>query len=111
MSARTSQTHVQGRESTTAARGRVQTALANLEQGHRDAMEELRVELCAYVGHLREDGLTREEALDNVRSLIAAPATPDGALTLTPVVRDALAELTLQWCEEEYARLCSVQES
>ena len=109
MNAGTSQTDVQGREppATREARNRVVTALGHLEHGHRDAMEELRVELCAYVGRLRHDGVTREAALENVRLLIAQPATPDGALALTPVVRDALAELTLQWCAEEYARLTS----
>src|SRR5881394_1794186 len=105
----TSQTDVQSHERspTQAARSRVVAALAHLEHGQRDAMEELRVELCAYVGHLRRDGLSREAALSNVRSLIAQPATPDGALALTPVVREALAELTVQWCAEEYARLAS----
>ena len=105
MNASTSQTDVQNHEPTQAARGRVKTALSHLEQGHRDAMEELRVELCSYVGLLQKAGLSREAALANVRTLIAEPATPDGAHALTPVVRDALAELTLQWCEEEYARL------
>src|SRR2546423_674865 len=103
----TSQTDVQSHERspTQAARSRVVAALAHLEHGQRDAMEELRTELCSYVGHLRRDGLSREAALADVRSLIAQPATPEGAIALTSVVRDALAELTLQWCEAEDARL------
>ena len=108
----TSQTDVQSHERspTQAARSRVVAALAHLEHGQRDAMEELRTELCLYVGHLRRDGLSREAALADIRSLIAQPATPEGAIALTSVVRDALAELTLQWCEAEYARLASDRE-
>jgi hypothetical protein len=111
MTTSTSQTDVQGHDSspTLAARAKVVKALGRVEHGQRDAMEELRVELCAYVGHLRRDGVTREAALVNVRELIAQPASPDGALALTPIVRDALADLTLQWCEAEYARLESDQ--
>ena len=72
----TSQTDVQSHERspTQAARSRVVAALAHLEHGQRDAMEELRTELCSYVGHLRRDGLSREAALSNIRSLIAQPA-------------------------------------
>jgi hypothetical protein len=70
-------------------------------------MEELRVALCVYVGCLRREGAPRETILADVRSLIATPATPAGAIALTPVVRDALAELTLQWCEAEYNRLAT----
>jgi hypothetical protein len=40
-----------------------------------------------------------------VRTLVTTPASPEGAISLTPIVRDALAELTLEWCEAEYNRL------
>jgi hypothetical protein len=109
MEAGTTQTNVQKHELLTAgaARERATAALAQLEGGHRDAMEELRQTLCAYVGALRREGSTREATLDTVRSFVATPVTPDGALGLTPIVRDALAELTLQWCQAEYDRLAA----
>ena len=88
-------------------RARALSALANLEHGHRDAMEELRVAICEYVGTLRRQGSSRDETLATIRVLIATPATPEGGVALTPIVRDALAELTLQWCEAEYDRLAA----
>ena len=105
------QTNVYDREGSQvqAVRARVLAALADVEHGRRDAVEDLRMALCAYVGALRAAGATRDMTLADVRSLIAAPASPDGALTLTPIVRDALAELTLQWCEAEYNRLAGDQ--
>jgi hypothetical protein len=109
MDSGTSQTNVQNREPSQvqAARGRAVTALSHLEHGNRDAIEELRVALCEYVGALRREGTSREATLTSVRELVTAPASPDGALTLTPIVRDALAELTLEWCAAEYNRLDS----
>jgi hypothetical protein len=68
-------------------------------------MEELRVALCEYIGALRKQGETREAALATVRTLVTTPASPEGAISLTPIVRDALTELTLEWCEAEYNRL------
>jgi hypothetical protein len=79
-------------------------ALARVEEGQRDAMEDLRAALCSYVGVLRHEGLSREATLAGVKALIATPATRDGEVALTPIVRQALAELTLQWCEAEYGR-------
>ena len=70
-------------------------------------MEELRVAICEYVGALRRQGSSRDDTLASIRALIAAPATPDGGHALTPIVRDALAELTLQWCVAEYDRLAA----
>ena len=101
------QTNVHRLESSTldAARDQARTALAHLEQGQRDAMEELRVGLCGCVGALRKSGCTREATLATVRAFVATPATPDGAIALTAIVRDALAELTLEWCAAEYDRL------
>jgi hypothetical protein len=90
---------------TDAARTDVVSALARVEEGQRDAMEELRAALCVYVTALRKEGLSREATLAGVHTLIATPATPHGSVSLTPIVRQALAELTLQWCEAEYNRL------
>lgn len=97
--------HGQSGPRTAAARADVVNALARVEEGQRDAMEELRASLCVYVSALRKEGLSREATLAGVRSLIATPATPGGGAALTPIVRQALAELTLQWCEAEYNRL------
>lgn len=92
-------------ENTRAARDTVIEALARVEGGQRDALDELRVSLCAYVGLLRRGGATRDAVLSHVRELMAQPATPAGAVSLTPIVREALAELTLEWCRAEYARI------
>ena len=103
------ETNVQKLESSPvdAARDEARTAMRNLEQGQRDGMEELRVALCAYVGAMRRAGSTREATLAAVRTFVATPATPDGAIALTPIVREALAELTLEWCAAEYDRLAT----
>lgn len=89
----------------TASREAVIAALGRVESGQRDALDELRVALCTHVGILRRGGASREAALSGVRELMAQPATPGGAVSLTPIVREALAELTLEWCSAEYARL------
>jgi len=109
MDADASQTDVPRQESSQGAiaRSQVIAALGRVEEGQRDAMDDLRVALCTYVGTLRRDGLSREATLAGIRALIAAPATPVGGVSLTPVVRQALAELTLQWCEAEYSRLAA----
>jgi hypothetical protein len=107
MDAGTTQTNVHDRDPSQvhAAHGRAVSALAHVEHGHRDAMEELRVALCEYVGALRRAGESRETTLSIVRTVVTTPASPEGALALTPIVREALAELTLEWCEAEYNRL------
>lgn len=111
MDASTRETNVHDREPSQgqAARSRVLTALEHLERGHRDAMEELRVSICEYVGVLRRQGSSRDETFANVRLLITTPATEDGMVALTPIVREALTELTLQWCAAEYDRLAAEQ--
>ena len=109
MERQSTQTNVPAGESPAAraARERAVFALGRLEHGQRDAMDELREALCGYVGALRQEGWTRDATLASVRTLIATPVTPDGAIALTPIVRDALAELTLQWCQAEYDRLAA----
>jgi hypothetical protein len=91
--------------STQPARDVAVAALGRLESGQRDALEELRVALCAYVGVLGREGWTGDAVLSHVRELMMTPATPAGAVSLTPIVREALTELTLEWCRAEYARL------
>ena len=83
----------------------VVAALGRVETGQRDALEELRVALCGYVEALRGAGAKRDAVLAHIRELIGQPATPGGAVSLTPIVREALAELTLEWCRAEYARI------
>lgn len=103
------QTNVPSSESPAAreARERATSALGRLEHGQRDAMDELQEALCGFVGALRQEGWTREATLATVRTLIGTPVTPDGSMALTPIVRDALAELTLEWCQTEYDRLAA----
>jgi hypothetical protein len=92
-------------DETRAARDGVTASLAQVEAGQRDALEDLRIALCTYVGVLRRLGLTRDDVLAHVREIVREPATPGGAFSLTPIVREALAELTLEWCRAEYARI------
>jgi hypothetical protein len=92
---------------TRSRRDAVIAALGRVESGQRDALEELRSALCGYVEILRREGGTRDAVLSHIRELMAQPATPGGALSLTPIVREALAELTLEWCRAEYARVAS----
>lgn len=90
---------------TRAARDIAIAALAHVEGGQRDALEELRVALCAYVSALGREGWSRDAVLQHIREMMAQPASPGGAYCLTPIVREALAELTLEWCRAEYARI------
>ena len=107
MDAGVTQTNVQNREPSQVqeALGRAMAALAHLEHGQRDAMDELRVALCAYVGALRAEGASREATLASVRDLVTSPASSDRGPALPPIVREALAELSLEWCEAEYDRM------
>jgi hypothetical protein len=88
-----------------AARDEVKASLSRVEAGQRDALEDLRVALCTYVGVLGRLGLSRDDVLASVREIVREPASPGGAISLTPIVREALAELTLEWCRAEYARI------
>jgi hypothetical protein len=90
------------------AREVVLAALGRVESGQRDALEELRIALCGYVTALGRSGWTRDQVLQHVRDIMTQPASPAGAYSLTPIVREALAELTLEWCRAEYARIAPV---
>lgn len=85
-------------------RAGVMQALRDLELGERDAMERLHDMLNQFVAVRRSAGRTCQEAAAEVREIIAQPATPQGARKIPPVAREALAELTERWCEEEFAR-------
>ena len=87
------------------ARESVAQALERVERGERNALAELREALCGYVGTLRKQGLTRELTVDTVRTLVRTPRTEEGTFGLLPTAREALVELSVQWCAEEYDRV------
>lgn len=86
------------------ARETVARALERVERGERNALTELREALCSYVGTLRSQGLTRELTVDTIRTLVRTPRTEEGSFGLLPTAREALVELSVQWCSEEYDR-------
>ena len=87
-----------------AARAEVLTALSHLERSERNALEEVRTALCRFIGSLRAGGASYESVIDIVRGLVTVPATADGSSTLHPSAREALVELSLNWCANEYER-------
>jgi len=89
---------------TTVARAAVVQALRNLELGERDSMEALHRTLCELVRVLRQAGRSCDEVVADVRSIIARPITPEGERKVPVIAREALVELTLRWCAEEYSR-------
>ena len=88
----------------TAARESVIDALRRMERGERDALDEMRDALCALVSALKAGGATREEATEEVRRITAEPVTPEGGVRLLPPAREALVELSLHWCSEDFGR-------
>lgn len=86
------------------ARARVVETLRAFELGERDSLDSLYEALCRLVAVLRRAGRTREDVIAEVRNVVTAPATPQGARKVPEIAREALAELTVRWCEEEYAR-------
>ena len=79
-------------------------ALEAFERGERDTIEALRLALCRYVHALRAAGTAVEDVLSEMRELVTRPQTPHGATKVPPIAREALAELTLRWCSDEYER-------
>lgn len=79
-------------------------ALGRLERGERNALEEVRLALCSLIAGLRARGMSYDAIVENVRTLISTPTTPEGEYTLLSAAREALVELSIQWCEEEYAK-------
>ena len=77
-------------------------ALERLERGERNALEEVRETLCAFIAHVRAEGMPREQALEIVRTLVSTPQSPAGGPSLTPAAREALVELSTYWCVAEY---------
>jgi hypothetical protein len=83
-------------------RDNVVDALVRLERSERDAVEGLRTAICGFVGSLRAEGASQEQVVEAVRTLVASPATADGALNLAPAVREALVELAIHWCVDQW---------
>ena len=90
------------RRETLDARARVVSALARVERGERNALEELRDVICNFVRALRVDGASKSDAVEAVRVLVSAPATQDAGPGLRQPAREALVELTTHWCASEY---------
>ena len=86
------------------ARASVIDALGKMERGERNALDSLRDVLCSFVTALKAEGATRDQAVEAVRRLISEPATSEGAFRLLPPAREALIELSVHWCAEEFGR-------
>ena len=86
------------------ARANVVEALGKMERGERNALDALRDVLCGFVSALKAEGATRDQAIEAVRRLISEPASSDGAFRLLPPAREALIELSMHWCGEEFGR-------
>lgn len=85
-----------------AARVEVVDALGRLERGERNALDGFRTALCAFIGVLRDQGVGRDAVVETVRAVVSAPATPEGARTLHPSAREALVEMSVDWCVDEF---------
>ena len=90
------------RERFDGARGGVMRALAAVEVGERNSLDRLRSALCTFVGVLREDGASKEQVIEIIRTIVATPATPAARFGLLHPARIALVELSINWCIEEY---------
>jgi hypothetical protein len=84
------------------ARENVIAALARMERGERHSLDAMRDVLCSFVSALKSDGATREQAVEAVRQVVSVPASQEGEFRLLPPAREALIELTLHWCAEEF---------
>ena len=83
------------------ARANVVAALGKMERGERNSLDGLRDVLCAFVGALKAEGASRDQAMEAVRQVISEPATAEAFRLLAPA-REALIELSIYWCTEEY---------
>lgn len=88
----------------TVARAALVQALRGLELGERDSMEQLHRTLCDFVGVMRKAGRSCDDVVGDVRALVTKPVTEAGARKVPPIAREALVELSLRWCADEYAR-------
>lgn len=86
------------------ARENVVDALGRMERGERNSLDMLREVLCVFVTALRAEGATRDQAMEAVRRVISEPTSAEGAFRLLPPAREALVELAVYWCGEEFGR-------
>ena len=86
---------------TAEARAAAVHALRAVEEGQRDSLDALRDAICTYLTQLRAEGLSKDIALERVRSVIAEPATDEPGWLL-PAAREALMDLAMYWCSEQY---------
>ena len=86
------------------ARESVIEALGRMERGERNSLDALRDVLCVYVTTLKAEGASRAQAIEAVRRVIAEPTSVEGAFRLLPPAREALVELAMHWCGEEFGR-------
>jgi hypothetical protein len=88
---------------TAEARDGAVEALKYVERGERNSLDRLRDAMCTYLSALKAEGISRDDALERIRSLIATPASGDPTWLL-PAAREALMDLAMHWCTEEYLR-------
>ena len=87
---------------TAAARAAAVEALARVEQGERNSLDRLRDAICSYLAALRAEGVTKKDALEQVRTVVATPASADESWLL-PAAREALTDLAMHWCTQQYS--------
>ena len=83
------------------AREAVLEALTLVERGERDSLDNLRDAVCAYLSALKAEGVPREDALEQIRAVIAEPVSTDPTWLL-PAAREALMDLATHWCTQQY---------
>ena len=84
------------------ARAAAVEAVRAVEEGERDSLDRLRAAVCTYLSALRAEGTEKSAALDEVRAVIATPVS-DNPGWLLPAAREALMDLAMHWCIEQYA--------
>ena len=88
-------------DATAEARAAAVQAVRAVEEGERDSLDRLRGAICSYLSALRADGVEKAAALDQVRAVIAEPVSADPGWLL-PAAREALMDLAMHWCIEQY---------
>ena len=84
------------------ARAAALHALRAVEEGQRDSLDALRTSVCAYLTALRAEGIAKADALEQVRTVLAEPAAGEPGWLL-PAAREALMDLAMHWCTEQYS--------
>ncbi len=90
-----------GADAIAEARDTALAALALVERGERNSLDNLRDAVCTYLTVLKAGGCSKDDALERVRALIATPVSPDPTWLL-PAAREALMDLAMHWCTQQY---------